>query len=313
MSALDHYLAAKWRLVPIPAGKKGPVDRDWPGRTYSRDKLLASANVGVILGPASGDLVDVDLDCDEAITLAPTILPRTLTSGRASKPRSHRWYRSHGIKLRQFRAPRSDGGSMLAELRGQGGQTVVPPSHHPSGEPIEWCEDDGRDCVDLPDAAVMIDAAELHRRVARLACASLVMRTSGEIAARSLLRDCRWPRLPDGALARCREWLGITPDRAPTMRSRPPGGDVMARARAYLERVSPAISGQGGHATTFLAAQHLVRGFGLDDESALSVLAEWNARCVPPWTDKELRHKVRQARERGQTVPDGAHVGGGQR
>jgi hypothetical protein len=59
-----------------------------------------------------------------------------------------------------------------------------------------------------------------------------------------------------------------------------------------------------------LAAEHLVRGFQLDDEQALQLLEEWNARCLPPWSEKELRHKIAQAREHGTAVEWGQHMEG---
>jgi hypothetical protein len=48
----------------------------------------------VQLGPKSGGLCDVDLDCTEAVVLAPAFLPPThAVFGRKSKPRSHYLYR----------------------------------------------------------------------------------------------------------------------------------------------------------------------------------------------------------------------------
>lgn len=67
------------------------------------------------------------------------------------------------------------------------------------------------------------------------------------------------------------------------------------RARAYLAQCPPAVSGASGHSTTFTVATSLVHGFNLDEQSALSLLREYNTRCLPPWSDKELTHKVRQA------------------
>jgi len=82
-------------------------------------------------------------------------------------------------------------------------------------------------------------------------------------------------------------------------------GDVEARAAAYLARCEPAVSGSGGHRTTFVVAQRLVRGFALDEETAYRLLTEWNQRCSPPWSERELRRKVRQAAERG-NLPEGS-------
>lgn len=71
------------------------------------------------------------------------------------------------------------------------------------------------------------------------------------------------------------------------------------RARAYLSRVPPAVAGQHGDLHTFQTCCRLVRGFALADDQALAVLSEWNARCQPPWTERELREKLRSARRNG--------------
>lgn len=70
---------------------------------------------------------------------------------------------------------------------------------------------------------------------------------------------------------------------------------VADRARKYLSKMPPAVSGQGGHDATFRAACVLVLGFGLSSGEALGLLSEWNQSCQPPWTEKELRHKVDDA------------------
>lgn len=83
---------------------------------------------------------------------------------------------------------------------------------------------------------------------------------------------------------------------------------IERRVRAYLGRCPPAVSGQGGHAHTFLTAQHVVRGFALDDGTAYTFLSEWNARCEPPWSEDDLRRKIREARAKGSRVEWGAHL-----
>lgn len=71
---------------------------------------------------------------------------------------------------------------------------------------------------------------------------------------------------------------------------------INERASRYLAKMPEAISGSGGHTTTFKAALVLVRGFGLAAEDAVDMLMqEYNPRCDPPWTEKELRHKVEDA------------------
>jgi len=75
--------------------------------------------------------------------------------------------------------------------------------------------------------------------------------------------------------------------------------DRLHRARQFLRAVEPAVAGQHGDLRTFRICCRLVRGFALADDEALMVLKEWNARCEPPWSDRELQEKVRNARTYG--------------
>jgi len=82
---------------------------------------------------------------------------------------------------------------------------------------------------------------------------------------------------------------------APLARVTAPTTDVASRAAAYLQRCPPAVSGQGGHGVTIRVAACLVRGFELGQEDAYGVIQGWNATCQPPWSEKELRHKLADA------------------
>ncbi len=86
--------------------------------------------------------------------------------------------------------------------------------------------------------------------------------------------------------------------------------DVLERARRYVAAVPAAISGQRGDVRTFQVCCRLARGFGLSPGDALSLLAEWNARCVPPWTERELLAKLDHAQRYGRE-PVGGLVSGG--
>jgi len=78
----------------------------------------------------------------------------------------------------------------------------------------------------------------------------------------------------------------------------PAGGrDVVSRARKYLEKVPPAVSGRGGHNQAYAAACAMVLGFGLSDDEAFGLLSEWNTSCQPPWSEGELRHKIADAQK----------------
>lgn len=73
----------------------------------------------------------------------------------------------------------------------------------------------------------------------------------------------------------------------------------LKRARSIAKWHGPAISGQGGHNHTFQLACMLIHGLKLADDQATQVLQEWNSTCQPPWSQKELQHKIKQAREKG--------------
>jgi Protein of unknown function (DUF3987)/Bifunctional DNA primase/polymerase, N-terminal len=170
LDAVLDYRRRGWAIVPIPAGEKAPRIPDWPKLRLQEDDLPAhfsnSKNVGVILGVASNGLVDVDLDCPEALAVADFFLAQTSSVfGRPSKSRSHRLYRCEPLPVpRKFSAP---DGATLAELRANGQQTLVPPSTHPSGETISWNENE--------DPAG-VNADDLHRAVSKLAAAALLAR-----------------------------------------------------------------------------------------------------------------------------------------
>ena len=74
---------------------------------------------------------------------------------------------------------------------------------------------------------------------------------------------------------------------------------VIERARKYLAKLPPAVSGQDGHGRTFHAACVLVLGFDLPEADAMNLMREYNQGCQPPWSEKELLHKVSGAAKQG--------------
>jgi len=131
-------------------------------------------------------------------------------------------------------------------------------------------------------------------------------------------RRYEWIEGPDGELPPMPPWLVEALDVA----TRAPQGAHVAknsperaytrdpaverRAAAYVDAMPPAISGQGGHNATYAAATALVHGFGIAPEQALQILLErYNPRCEPPWTEKELRHKVEDAAAKPHDMPFG--------
>lgn len=71
----------------------------------------------------------------------------------------------------------------------------------------------------------------------------------------------------------------------------------MERARKYLAKLPAAVSGDGGHTQMFNAVCVAMFGFDLDADTTRHVIEEYNQRCDPPWSEREVLHKIRSAAE----------------
>ena len=74
---------------------------------------------------------------------------------------------------------------------------------------------------------------------------------------------------------------------------------MIVRARAYVLKIPGAVSGKGGHNTTFRVACTLIQKFGLSIDQAIGPFLEWNKSCQPPWSKAELVHKLQDAAKAG--------------
>lgn len=169
-SYIALYRALNWATIRVTPQGKAPLGAQWQTRTDEPSAFAPNENVGVRLGEPSNNLVDVDLDCAEAVLLAPRFLPQTATFGRASKPQSHYLYH---VDKPPKKATTKIGGVPL-ELRSTGGQTVFPPSTHESGEPIVWATNPPPTTLPLDEllaawgrltAATLLARADLHGQV----------------------------------------------------------------------------------------------------------------------------------------------------
>jgi hypothetical protein len=139
------YLARGWMPIPVLPRSKQTILKRWTTVILTAEQIPPlfpdDYNVGIGLGKRSKGLADVDLDCQEAITLAPRYLPHTgAIFGRASRPSSHYLY--YVTDAPEFGTSNyRDIGGQLLELRGNGAQTVMPGSIHEGGESIEWVRD----------------------------------------------------------------------------------------------------------------------------------------------------------------------------
>jgi hypothetical protein len=81
----------------------------------------------------------------------------------------------------------------------------------------------------------------------------------------------------------------------PPLVIRPEGASTAVdRCRLYLNTVEPSISGQGGDKQLFKAACVIFWDFGLSESDGMPLLQEYNARCLPPWSQSRLDYKMNE-------------------
>ncbi len=171
-SVSSGELALRWIKrgccpIPVPYKQKAPTVKGWQQLRLTAENYADyfnndPMNVGLLLGEASGGVVDVDLDTTEAVALAGVYLPSTATFGRVGNPDSHRLYKCPDVRTKKFSHK-----TMLCELRSDGCQTLVPGSVHPSGQSIE-----GKGSPTIKT----IDKDELLRLIGRVAAGALLAR-----------------------------------------------------------------------------------------------------------------------------------------
>lgn len=186
-----------WRLVPIHPGTKGPNTKDWQSKQITPDDVeseFINKGIGVMLGPVSGNLVDIDLDCGEARYLGPKVLPESnhvYTRTKYNAP-SHYLYTCTGqdipayVKLLDPRRSRSRVAKVretatIAELRycreDNIIQSLLPPTVHPDGDALQWVRYPGVAGGITPDAPITVTSGErIARNVHYLGAVTLLAR-----------------------------------------------------------------------------------------------------------------------------------------
>jgi hypothetical protein len=81
------------------------------------------------------------------------------------------------------------------------------------------------------------------------------------------------------------------------------GCSAAERCRRYVGKMPPAISRRRGHDACFDVARTIFVGFALSESEGRPILYEYNARCQPPWSDKELAHKIDEAIHKSRLPP----------
>ena len=140
------YIESGYDITVLKPMLKKPILYNWTGITLTINDIEAYGtfpeeyNIGIKLGSASRGVVDVDLDCDAAVSLGARLLNNeTRVFGRDANPASHYLYRVHDPrKTVKFHHPVSR--KMIIELRGNGSQTVLPGSVYEDGSLVRFEE-----------------------------------------------------------------------------------------------------------------------------------------------------------------------------
>jgi hypothetical protein len=264
-------------LLPVPCGSKRPIIPNWQRITFNetctpkyrvqlKTALRRGSNIGVLLGPSSGNLCAVDIDSDDAVETFRELNPQlrnSLTTRGANGCQI--WviidseYPARRVNSR-LKIPGTT--KPVAEWRGGGGHQSILSGRHPNGMDYQFI---------VEASAVRIAFSEIN-----------------------------WPV----------EWgmnfeNGALPSVSDTVLPGQINPELWNRILRYIEKVDIAVSGQGGSNPTFRLANVLVHGFKLSREQAYPFMKIYSLRCVPPWSDKEIWHKIDDALKAEHDKPRG--------
>src|SRR5215211_5893231 len=167
---LDHYHQCGFKMVRLSADAKRASDAEWQKRDFPLEEhkrhVARGGNIALQMGTISDLLGCVEVDCPEAVALAPKFLPETLTAGRNGEPR-HYFYRSPELGYKKFSEGTEELMAVKASDNDKGHYVAVAPSRHPDKGNYLW-----RPSFN-PAAIAEVPAHELKKRAELLAVAAL--------------------------------------------------------------------------------------------------------------------------------------------
>src|SRR5262245_11064127 len=288
-----------YQVVPVIPGTKKPGYfcngtwvgmKAWASRFNGRASLQAArqqwfgdgAGIGVLGGPASGDLIGVDTDTEvpDIVAALLTALPPSPVKKIGAKGET-RFYRGPGIASESWTIR----DQRIVEIIGPGRQTLLPPTLHPdTGQPYRWLTPDTLEDVSPHELPVLPPdiAIAITQVLEPFGYQPEPQRESGD-------SDSPHRRLNDEALARLGDWvpmLGLY-----KMRRSARGYEAVAvwrpsstgranQARNRNLKISPAGIRDFGADTGYTALDLVMAALGCDLETAFTFLAQrlnWEA------------------------------------
>jgi hypothetical protein len=281
-----YYVDGGISIIPVRLdGSKAPALESWTEyhhrlatpQELERWFLCSDHGIGMVCGVVSGGLEVIDFDdgslFEPWFQLVPDIACG-LTYIRTPSDGWHVVYRCDEIGgSRKIAMDPTREKKTLIETKGEGGMVVAwgsPASTHPTGKPY-------------------LKEAGLHPWFPW----KITPQQRRELwaAARKFNKD-------DKLVQSAKASLSPKPSRKMNTMER----DVaIQRAKKYVAKMEPAISGCNGHGRAFNVAAVLtsVNKFGLSEQDAYDIFMEvYNPKCQPPWSEKEALHKIRSATEK---------------
>ena len=262
-------------LLPIQLGVKGPRTNDWQKTTFEQtqsgsyqQELLAACrrggNIGVLLGPSSGNLCAIDIDTDAEVEpfleLNPKLASTLRTNGASG---CQIWIRVVGeYPARRInsklKVSGTDNKKSVAEWRGGNGIQSVIYGKHPQPKPkVRY----------------------------RFAVETLAIEVNFD--------EINWPESWGMSFNGSQQEQRSSPPEKKTVHL---SVERVGRIWAYMQKVDLAISGKGGSNPTYRLANVLVWGFALSIEQARPFMHAYSgSRCKPLWDAKDIDHKLEDA------------------
>lgn len=270
---LKHALAMTyrgWRVIPVVPGGKGAIPQGWT-QVATRDKdVLAkwwAQTPTANVGVVCGresDLIVIDVD---DVTAAADVIDRLPITFTVHTPSGLHFY---------FRYPRRTDDDQY--LRNVQGTDVIGPK------------------VDVRAEGGMVVGPGSYNAVKKAAYEIANDEPLAEVPSWIVdaLREHKKPKTSHVPMP---EW---TPDLSSFNKM-----DLFDRGRRLMWGMPAAIDGAGGSMPTWKLACALSVGLCLSDSEAMAILQEYSAtKCFPPWSQKELDHKLRSAKTKC-TLPRG--------
>ena len=145
MSNSEDIIETSFRYCELKSKSKVPAHANWQDEDKKLNEAIAlfeaqKSNIGLLLGRKS-NIIDIDCDSQEAVIIASHLVKGHLASFFRGCSSGHYLVRCEGGKTTQFL---DDNGDTIIEMRGNGAQTMMPPSIHPDGQQLtfsEWNKD----------------------------------------------------------------------------------------------------------------------------------------------------------------------------